>query len=61
MDEQCAAIRRELDARLERLQQMQKDKKLMPKFVLKEMESLYIEEMTSQINTLKVRGLRKSE
>lgn len=25
----------------------------MPKFVLKEMESLYIEEMTQQINTLK--------
>ena len=29
------------------------NKKLMPKFVLKEMESLYIEEMTQQINTLK--------
>jgi hypothetical protein len=25
----------------------------MPKFVLKEMESLYVEEMTQQINTLK--------
>ena len=25
----------------------------MPRFVLKEMESLYVEEMTQQINTLK--------
>ena len=29
------------------------NKKLMPKFVLKEMESLYVEEMTQQINQLK--------
>lgn len=75
-DEQAAAIRRELDARQERLQEMQRvrseknfkcsatrvlnittfvpqNKKLMPKFVLKEMESLYVEEMTQQINQLK--------
>eukprot|EP00095_Tigriopus_kingsejongensis_P011606 maker-scaffold859_size87536-snap-gene-0.9 protein:Tk11606 transcript:maker-scaffold859_size87536-snap-gene-0.9-mRNA-1 annotation:"calcium-dependent secretion activator isoform x4" len=52
-DEQAAAIRRELDARQEKLQEMQRNKKLMPKFVLKEMESLYVEEMTQQINTLK--------
>ena len=30
------------------------NKKLMPKFVLKEMESLYVEEMTQQINQLKL-------
>jgi uncharacterized small protein (DUF1192 family) len=29
------------------------NKKIMPKFVLKEMESLYVEEMTQQINLLK--------
>ena len=29
------------------------NRKLMPKFVLKEMESLYIEEMNAAINTLK--------
>ena len=29
------------------------NRKLMPKFVLKEMESLYVEEMNAAINTLK--------
>ena len=82
-DEQAAAIRRELDARSEKISEMEKvrinilfrilmwidekrvgditnrhlwilqNRKLMPKFVLKEMESLYIEELTGSISTLK--------
>ena len=52
-DEQAAAIRRELDARQEEINKMERNRKLMPKFVLKEMESLYIEEQNAAINTLK--------
>ncbi|XP_043508226.1 calcium-dependent secretion activator isoform X3 [Frieseomelitta varia] len=51
-DEQAAAIRRELDGRLQRVNEMEKNRKLMPKFLLKEMESLYIEELKSSINLL---------
>ncbi|XP_067614594.1 calcium-dependent secretion activator-like isoform X2 [Eurosta solidaginis] len=51
-DEQAAAIRRELDGRMQRVADMEKNRKLMPKFVLKEMESLYIEELKSSINLL---------
>ncbi|XP_076176183.1 calcium-dependent secretion activator 1 isoform X1 [Ptiloglossa arizonensis] len=51
-DEQAAAIRRELDGRLQRVNEMEKNRKLMPKFLLKEMESLYIEELKSSINVL---------
>ncbi|XP_061386263.1 calcium-dependent secretion activator [Musca vetustissima] len=51
-DEQAAAIRRELDGRMQRVNEMEKNRKLMPKFVLKEMESLYIEELKSSINLL---------
>jgi hypothetical protein len=51
-DEQAAAIRRELDGRMQRVQAMEHNRKLMPKFVLKEMESLYIEELKSSINLL---------
>ncbi|XP_023334053.1 calcium-dependent secretion activator [Eurytemora carolleeae] len=53
MDEQAAAIRRELDARREKVASMEKDRRLMPKFVLKDMEGLYIEEMNAAINLLK--------
>jgi len=52
-DEQAAAIRRELDARREKVSEMERNRKLMPKFVLKDMEGLYIEEMNMAINTLK--------
>jgi len=52
-DEQAAAIRRELDARREKVSEMERNRKLMPKFVLKDMEGLYIEEMNTAINTLK--------
>lgn len=51
-DEQAAAIRRELDGRMQRVAEMERNRKLMPKFVLKEMESLYIEELKSNINLL---------
>lgn len=51
-DEQAAAIRRELDGRMQRVSEMEKNRKLMPKFVLKEMESLYIEELKASINLL---------
>ncbi|XP_023215890.1 calcium-dependent secretion activator 1-like [Centruroides sculpturatus] len=53
-DEQAAAIRRELDGRVQKVNEMEKNRKLMPKFVLKEMESLYIEELRSSINQLMV-------
>ncbi|XP_044576566.1 calcium-dependent secretion activator isoform X2 [Cotesia glomerata] len=51
-DEQAAAIRRELDGRIQKVNEMEKNRKLMPKFLLKEMESLYIEELKSSINLL---------
>ncbi|XP_046425549.1 calcium-dependent secretion activator isoform X1 [Neodiprion virginianus] len=51
-DEQAAAIRRELDGRVQKVNEMEKDRKLMPRFLLKEMESLYIEELKSSINLL---------
>ncbi|XP_064486582.1 calcium-dependent secretion activator 1-like isoform X3 [Ornithodoros turicata] len=53
-DEQAAAIRRELDGRVQKVNEMEKNRKLMPKFVLKEMESLHIEELRSSINQLMV-------
>ncbi|XP_017879299.1 calcium-dependent secretion activator isoform X2 [Ceratina calcarata] len=51
-DEQAAAIRRELDGRLQKVNEMEKNRKLMPRFLVKEMESLYIEEQKSSINLL---------
>jgi hypothetical protein len=51
-DEQAAAIRRELDGRRQKVSDMERNRKLMPRFVLKEMESLYIEECRSAINML---------
>ncbi|KAF5288803.1 hypothetical protein FQA39_LY15231 [Lamprigera yunnana] len=51
-DEQAAAIRRELDGRMQKVSEMERNRKLMPKFVLKEMESLYVEELKSSINLL---------
>ncbi|XP_065559138.1 calcium-dependent secretion activator-like isoform X3 [Artemia franciscana] len=52
LDEQAAAIRRELDGRFQKVSEMERNRKMMPKFVLKEMESLYIEEQKSAINLL---------
>ncbi|XP_066582682.1 calcium-dependent secretion activator isoform X2 [Prorops nasuta] len=51
-DEQAAAIRRELDGRIQKVNEMEKNRKLMPRFLLKEMESLYIEELKASINLL---------
>ncbi|XP_037078601.1 LOW QUALITY PROTEIN: calcium-dependent secretion activator-like, partial [Pollicipes pollicipes] len=53
-DEQAAAIRRELDGRMQKVAEMERNRRLMPKFVLKEMESLYVEEQKSEINKLMV-------
>ncbi|XKL65805.1 hypothetical protein PGB90_009225 [Kerria lacca] len=51
-DEQAAAIRRELDGRMQYVQEMEKNKKLLPKFILKEMDVMYIDELKNSINTL---------
>ncbi|WAR27081.1 CAPS1-like protein [Mya arenaria] len=50
-DEQAAQVRRELDSRLQQVEQMCKNRKH-PKFVVKEMESMYIDELKAQINLL---------
>ncbi|XP_054844100.1 calcium-dependent secretion activator 2 [Eublepharis macularius] len=50
-DEQAAQIRRELDGRLQLADQMAKERKY-PKFVAKEMEPMYIEELRSSVNLL---------
>lgn len=53
-DEQAAAVRRELDGRVSRIAELERNKKLMPKFVLKEMESLYLDEARMSVNKLMV-------
>lgn len=53
-DEQAAAVRRELDGRISKIAELERNKKLMPKFVLKEMESLYLEETRMSVNKLMV-------
>ncbi|XP_074661800.1 calcium-dependent secretion activator 1-like isoform X2 [Tubulanus polymorphus] len=50
-DEQAAQVRRELDGRLMHCEEMAKTRRF-PKFVVKEMESMYIEELKSSINLL---------
>ncbi|KAM5148943.1 calcium-dependent secretion activator 1 isoform 4-T4 [Mantella aurantiaca] len=50
-DEQAAQIRRELDGRLQMADQIAKERKF-PRFVSKEMENLYIEELKSSVNLL---------
>ncbi|PVD24731.1 hypothetical protein C0Q70_15216 [Pomacea canaliculata] len=51
-DEQAAQVRRELDGRLQAVEEMAR-KRQHPKFVVKEMESMYQEELRSSINLLK--------
>ncbi|XP_058794999.1 calcium-dependent secretion activator [Phymastichus coffea] len=53
-DEQAAAIRRELDGRVQRVNEMERNRvgKSSGKFLVKEMESLYIEELKASINQL---------
>ncbi|XP_053455795.1 calcium-dependent secretion activator 1 isoform X1 [Nycticebus coucang] len=50
-DEQAAQIRRELDGRLQMADQIARERKF-PKFVSKEMENTYIEELKSSVNLL---------
>ncbi|KAM5172804.1 calcium-dependent secretion activator 2 isoform 2-T2 [Mantella aurantiaca] len=50
-DEQAAQIRRELDGRLQVAEQMAKER-LFPKFLTKEMEVVFIEELRSSVNLL---------
>ncbi|XP_033017405.1 calcium-dependent secretion activator 2 isoform X18 [Lacerta agilis] len=50
-DEQAAQIRRELDGHLQMADQMARERKF-PKFVSKEMEHMYIEELRSSVNLL---------
>ncbi|CAB3409327.1 unnamed protein product [Caenorhabditis bovis] len=51
-DEQAAAIRREFATREEALKDIMKMRKLMPKFVVKDMETLYMDEVRMSINQL---------
>ncbi|MFH4980300.1 hypothetical protein AB6A40_007009 [Gnathostoma spinigerum] len=51
-DEQAAAIRREVTTREEALKDISKMKKLTPKFVVKDMETLFIDETWKSINLL---------
>ncbi|XP_072238146.1 calcium-dependent secretion activator 1 isoform X4 [Leuresthes tenuis] len=51
LDEQAAQIRRELDGRLQMADQIARGGKF-PKFVSKEMEAMYIEELKSSVNQL---------
>uniref|UniRef100_A0A8D0XVN2 Calcium dependent secretion activator 2 n=1 Tax=Sus scrofa TaxID=9823 RepID=A0A8D0XVN2_PIG len=50
-DEQAAQIRRELDGRLQLAEKMAKERKF-PRFIAKEMETMYIEELRSSVNLL---------
>ncbi|KAK3608117.1 hypothetical protein CHS0354_004772 [Potamilus streckersoni] len=52
-DEQAAQVRRELDGRLQMVEHMCRMRKH-PKFVVKEMESMYMDELKSAINLLMV-------
>ncbi|XP_041800519.1 calcium-dependent secretion activator 1 isoform X4 [Chelmon rostratus] len=51
LDEQAAQIRRELDGRLQMADQIARGGKF-PKFMSKEMEAMYIEELKSSVNQL---------
>ncbi|XP_046355137.1 calcium-dependent secretion activator 1-like isoform X3 [Haliotis rufescens] len=50
-DEQAAQVRRELDGRLQMVEMMARTRRH-PKFLVKEMESMYIDELKSSINLL---------
>ncbi|KAL4659394.1 calcium-dependent secretion activator 2-like [Arapaima gigas] len=51
VDEQAAQIRRELDGRLQLAERINAEKKF-PKFVSKDMEAMYIEELRASVNLL---------
>ncbi|XP_041836246.1 calcium-dependent secretion activator 1 isoform X8 [Melanotaenia boesemani] len=52
LDEQAAQIRRELDGRLQMADQIARQGGKFPKFVSKEMEAMFIEELKSSVNQL---------
>ncbi|CAF4895311.1 unnamed protein product [Rotaria sp. Silwood1] len=47
-----ATIRRELDGRMKQAESLQRQRGLMPKFIHKEMDSLYVDEFKKSINDL---------
>ncbi|KJH40594.1 hypothetical protein DICVIV_13445, partial [Dictyocaulus viviparus] len=51
-DEQAAAIRREVTTREEACKDIHKMRKIMPKFVVKDMETLFMDEVRQSINLL---------
>ncbi|CAJ0603670.1 unnamed protein product [Cylicocyclus nassatus] len=51
-DEQAAAIRREVATREDACKDLQKMRKIMPKFVVKDMETLFLDEVRQSINLL---------
>ncbi|KAF8373645.1 unc-31 [Pristionchus pacificus] len=51
-DEQAAAIRREVTTREDCLREISKMRKVMPKFVVKDMETLFMDEVRQSINLL---------
>ncbi|EPB73405.1 hypothetical protein ANCCEY_07503 [Ancylostoma ceylanicum] len=51
-DEQAAAIRREVATREDACKDIQKMRKIMPKFVVKDMETLFMDEVRQSINLL---------
>ncbi|CAF2073921.1 unnamed protein product [Rotaria magnacalcarata] len=53
-DEQAATIRRELDGRMKQAESLQRQRGLMPKFVHKEMDSLYVDELKKNVNDLMI-------
>lgn len=53
-DEQAAAIRRELDGRIAKITEIERNKSLAPKFVLKDMEQLFFEELRYAVNRLMI-------
>nr|XP_023681760.1 calcium-dependent secretion activator 2 isoform X2 [Paramormyrops kingsleyae] len=51
VDEQAAQIRRELDGRLQLAEQIARERKY-PRFISKEMEAMYVEELRASVNLL---------
>ncbi|XP_026058637.1 calcium-dependent secretion activator 2 isoform X15 [Carassius auratus] len=51
VDEQAAQIRRELDGRLQQAEKIARERKF-PKFISKDMEMMYVEELRSSVNLL---------
>ncbi|XP_026774849.3 calcium-dependent secretion activator 2 isoform X3 [Pangasianodon hypophthalmus] len=52
VDEQAAQIRRELDGRLQLTDRIARQERKFPKFISKDMEMMYVEELRSSVNLL---------